>query len=101
MAPAVKIDRETIAGFCRKWQVTELWLFGSVLREDFRPRSDVDVMVTFAEDARIGLPELAGMEDELKGMFGHDVDLVTRKAVEEGRNWIRRRHILRNCERIV
>ena len=92
------IPKEKIAAFCRKWRVTEFALFGSVLREDFRPDSDVDVMVRFAEDARWGLFDLAAMENELMTMFGRPVDLVTRDSVERGGNYIRRRHILDHME---
>jgi predicted nucleotidyltransferase len=95
---AIAIDRDRIADFCRRWKITEFALFGSVLREDFRPDSDVDVLVTFAEDARIGLHELYSMEQELKGLFGRDVDLVTRASVEESENYIRRRHVLEHME---
>ena len=101
MSVAIDIDREKIAAFCRKWRITEFSLFGSVLRDDFRPDSDVDVMISVAPQVRIGLRELYDMEQELEGLFGRKVDLVFRKAVEEGRNWIRRNHILKNNERIV
>jgi hypothetical protein len=101
MSVAIDIDREKIAAFCRKWRITEFSLFGSVLRDDFRPDSDVDVLISVAPQVRIGLRELYDMEQELEGLFGRKVDLVFRKAVEEGRNWIRRNHILKNNERIV
>jgi len=101
MSPTIDIDRERIAEFCEKWGIVEFSLFGSVLRSDFRSDSDVDVMVEFGDEARIGMRELTAMEDELREIFGRDVDLVTRKSVEQGRNWIRRRHILQHCERIV
>jgi len=61
----------------------------------------VDVLISVAPQVRIGLRELYDMEQELEGLFGRKVDLVFRKAVEEGRNWIRRNHILKNNERIV
>ena len=98
---AIEIDRQKIAESCRKWRITEFSLFGSVLREDFQPDSDVDVMVSFAPEARIGLGELYDMEQDLKSIFGRDVDLVTRQSVEETRNWIRRNHILHHCEVIL
>jgi predicted nucleotidyltransferase len=101
MSLAIDIDRAKIAEFCRKWRITEFSLFGSVLRDDFRPDSDVDVMISVAPQVRIGLRELYDMEQELEGLFSRKVDLVFRKAVEEGRNWIRRNHILKNNERIV
>jgi predicted nucleotidyltransferase len=100
MSPRIPIDHEKLAAFCRRWKITEFSLFGSVLREDFRPDSDVDVLVSFAQDAHWGLFDLCRMEDELREMFGREVDLVSRRAVEEGRNWIRRKHILEHMETV-
>jgi predicted nucleotidyltransferase len=81
---AVQIDIDTgkIADFCRRWNVVELALFGSVLREDFRPDSDVDVLVTFAPDARVGLITLGKMELELAELLGGKVDLVTKGGLK-------------------
>ena len=98
MSARIPIDREKIAGFCRKWRIVEFALFGSVIRADFRPDSDVDVLVTFAPEARWSLFDMVTMEDELKGMFGREVDLVERHAVEQSENYIRRKHILQNLE---
>jgi len=98
--PQIEISQDRVCAFCRKWKVVELSLFGSVLRDDFGPESDVDVLVTFADDARWGLFDIGRMEDELRDIFGRDVDLVTRRAVEEGRNWIRRQHILEHLETV-
>ena len=98
MRARISIDRRAIAEFCGKWKITELAFFGSVLRDDFRPDSDVDVLVSFADDARWGLFDLVHMEDELGAILGRRVDLVERKAVEAGANYIRRRHILRSLE---
>ena len=97
-ALAIAIPKERVAEFCRKWKITELALFGSVLREDFRPDSDVDVLVSFAEDAHWGLFDLVHMEEELGGILGRKVDLLERRAVESSENYIRRRHILANLE---
>lgn len=96
----IAIPREAIQAFCEKWNVEELCLFGSVLREDFGPDSDVDVLVTFADDARWGLFDLGHMEDELRAIFARDVDLVTRRAVEASPNWIRRKHVLQHLETV-
>ena len=98
MPPKLDIDRERIAAFCRKWRITELALFGSVLRDDFSPQSDVDVLVTFAEDAEWSLFDIVTMQDELKEALGREVDLVEKGAVEQSDNSIRRRHILSNTE---
>lgn len=84
-----------IAAFCRRWRVEELALFGSVLRDDFSPESDVDVLVTFAPDSQVSLWDWGPMIDELEGMFGRKVDLVEKAAIT---NPYRRRSILANYE---
>jgi uncharacterized protein len=94
LAGRLTLDRERLAAFCRRWEVTELALFGSVLRADFGPGSDVDVLVAFAPAARPSLFDLVEMETELADLLGREVDLVTRRSVEESDNWIRRRAIL-------
>ncbi len=94
MASRLHLDRERIADFCRRWKIRELSLFGSVLRDDFRPDSDVDVLVTFEDDARVGLFAHVQMEEELASIVGRKVDLVSRRAIERSENWIRRRAIL-------
>ncbi|MBI2238373.1 MAG: nucleotidyltransferase domain-containing protein [Actinobacteria bacterium] len=96
--PRIAVDRDRIEEFCRKWKITELAFFGSVLRDDFGPDSDVDVAVTFTDDARWGLFALVDMQEELAALFGRKVDLVTRKSVEQSDNYIRRRHVLENME---
>lgn len=73
-------------------------LFGSVLRDDCRPDSDVDVVVDFDPGAERTLFDLVSMTDELKEIFGRDVDLLTKKAVEQSRNYIRRKAILLSME---
>ncbi len=97
MSQKVRIDLpgEKIAEFCRRWKVTEFGLFGSVLRDDFRPDSDVDVLVTFAVDAGWSLFDLVEMQEELKAILGHEVELVEREGL---RNPFRRREILRNLQ---
>ena len=94
----IPIPYDKIAAFCRRWKITEFALFGSVLRDDFRPDSDVDVLVTFAPDHEWGLFDLVRMEDELHELFGRPVDLVERSGVEQSENYIRRRHILSTLE---
>lgn len=97
---SLKIDLplENIANFCRKWKITEFSLFGSILRKDFGPESDVDVLVTFAEDARWSLFDWVEMEDGLREIFGREVDLLSRRGVESSRNPFRRRTILSSAE---
>ena len=89
---------ETIQAFCQRWQVIEFALFGSVLRDDFRPDSDIDVMVQFAPEARPTFSTLDLMEAELKAIFHREVDLVTRQGIETSRNYLRRREILSSAQ---
>jgi uncharacterized protein len=81
MAPSLIIDRDKLADFCRRWRITEFALFGSVLREDFRPDSDLDVLVSFEPDAPWSLWDLSTMRQELEEIFGREVDLVEKKAL--------------------
>jgi predicted nucleotidyltransferase len=90
----IDLPREKILEICAKWKISELALFGSVLRDDFRPESDVDVLVRFDPGADWGLFEFMQIEEELAAALGRPVDLVARAAVEESRNWIRRKQIL-------
>ncbi|WP_349260559.1 nucleotidyltransferase family protein [Longimicrobium sp.] len=89
----IEVPRERIEEFCRKWHVSELALFGSVLRDDFRPDSDVDVLVTFEAGVRPSLDDWLDMEDELQAAFGRRIDLVEKARVE---NPFIRRHVLHN-----
>ncbi len=88
----IDIPRSQIADFCRRWKVTEFALFGSVLREDLRPDSDIDVLVTFEPTAGWDLFDLVDMEEELRTIFGREVDVVERAGL---RNPFRRHEILR------
>lgn len=98
MPAHIAIPQEQIREFCQHWQITELALFGSVLRDDFRPDSDVDVLVRFAKESRHTLFDLSRMEEELKAIFGREVDLVSRRAIETSRNYLRRKAILESVE---
>jgi uncharacterized protein len=91
--PRIPIDDSRIAEFCRKWRIVEFSLFGSVLRDDFQPDSDVGVLVRFEPDAPWSLLDIVGMTDELKQVFGREVDLVEKDAI---RNPFRRQSILKN-----
>jgi hypothetical protein len=98
MSLRIDIPREAIEAFCEKWQIVELAFFGSVLRDDFRPDSDIDVLVKFSPDAGHTLFDMVRMQEELKGIFGREVDLVSRKAIETSRNYLRRKAILSAAE---
>jgi len=99
-APALPIPTDRIAGLCRRWKVKELALFGSVLRDDFRPDSDVDLLVDFLPDETWSLFDLMDMRSELAKLLGRQIDLVEKQAVEQSPNWIRRGHILEN-QRVI
>ena len=86
-----------IVEFCRRWQVTELALFGSVLTDDWGPDSDIDVLVAFSDEAGWSLFDLVTMQEELEQIFGRPVDLVEQDAL---RNPFRRHHIL-TTKRVV
>lgn len=93
------VEPEKIAEFCRKWQIKELALFGSALGDEFRPDSDVDLLVTFQDPHRSFGPwmgELQEMEEELARLFSRPVDFVLRDSVERSENYIRRRAILKD-----
>ncbi len=78
MNSQIKIPREKIAAFCRKHHIARLSLFGSVLRNDFRPDSDIDVLVQFEPGKSPGFFDLFDMEDELSEMLGgRKVDIRT------------------------
>ena len=95
---ASDLPMEKIAQFCDRWQVTEFALFGSVLREDFRPDSDIDVMVEFHPQAHPTFSTLDQMEAELKTIFHRDVDLITRQGIATSRNYLRRNQILSSAQ---
>ena len=95
---AIDLPMEKIAQFCDRWQVTEFALFGSVLREDFRPDSDIDVMVEFHPEAHPTFSTLDQMEAELKSIFDRDVDLITRQGIATSRNYLRRNQILSSAQ---
>lgn len=92
-----RIPRKKIAEFCKRWSINEFSVFGSVLREDFRPDSDIDVLLSINPKAHIGLFELAQMQIELEDMFKRPVDLVEKEGL---RNPYRRSEIL-NTSRVI
>ena len=97
-APRIPIPQDEIAAFCRKWEITELALFGSVLRDDFTPESDVDVLARFGPDAERSFGAFLRAQDELAAMLGRKVDLVEWEAVEESRNYYRRKAVLDSAQ---
>jgi uncharacterized protein len=92
---AIDIDKDRLRDFCRRWKITEFSLFGSAVRPaEYRPDSDVDVLVSFAADATWSLLDHVTMRNELCDIFGRDVDLLTRRSVEKSLNRFRREAIL-------
>lgn len=94
----IEIPLKRIHEFCDRWQVIEFALFGSVLREDFRPDSDIDVMVRFDPEAHPTFLSLEKMELELQSIFEREVDLVTREGIETSLNYLRRHEILSSAK---
>jgi predicted nucleotidyltransferase len=74
--PHLEVPDEVVERFCRRWKIKELALFGSVLRGDFRPDSDVDVLATFAADAQWSVFDHARMQDELSTLLGREADVI-------------------------
>lgn len=94
----IEIPIDKIEDFCQRWKITEFAFFGSVLRDDFRPDSDIDVLVAFSPDARWTLFNHVDMQDELEVIFERKVDLVSKRGIERSRNYIRRKAILSSAE---
>jgi predicted nucleotidyltransferase len=95
--PHITVDNPAIAAFCRKWNVRELSLFGSVLRDDFKPESDIDILVELAPGHGLDLFDWVDMREELKHLFQREVDLVSKGGLK---NPIRKKAILSSA-RIV
>ena len=94
----LKIQPVQLEEICQQWQITELALFGSVLRDDFNPQSDVDILVSFAKSTKITFFDLDAIEEQLSKLLDRSVDLVTKRAIEQSHNWIRKQNILGNCQ---
>lgn len=93
----IEVDPTRLKEFCAQWQIQELAIFGSALRDDFGPESDLDILVTFAESADWGLLDLVRMEREFAELTGREVDLVDRRSIARSANWLRREEILKSA----
>lgn len=91
IVPKLEVAEGAIASFCQRWKITEFALFGSILRDDFRQDSDVDVLVSFAPNAKWSLFDIVHMKEELETLFEREVDLVQKDCL---RNPFRRYEIL-------
>ena len=96
----IKIPQDRIKEFCKKYEINEFSLFGSVLTDAFHQDSDVDILVSFDEKAQHTLFDLARMKNELEQLLGHEVDLVSKRGLETSRNFIRKNAILKSAEPI-
>ena len=94
----ITISAESLIKLCQHWQIVELSLFGSILREDFNADSDIDVLVEFSEKARITFFDLDLIEQQLSKLFHRPVDVVTKSAIQQSHNPIRRQNILDNSK---
>ena len=95
---ALPIDQ--ITKFCQHWQIIELSLFGSILRDDFHTHSDIDILVAFALTAKWGLLDRAQMQEELEAVLSRRVDLISKRAIDRSSNPIRRQEILSTAQTI-
>ncbi|GAB4426602.1 MAG: hypothetical protein KatS3mg051_0140 [Anaerolineae bacterium] len=96
----VTLPLSEIAAFCQRWNIVQLALFGSVLRDDFGPDSDIDVLVTFAPGSVHTLAAISQMQQEIETLFGRRVDLVDRQSIERSPNYLRRRAILSSARTV-
>ena len=96
MNPRIEIPIDRVAEFCQRNRIRRLALYGSVLRDDFGPDSDVDVLVSFEPDARVGYAFIT-IQDELSDILGRRVDMNTFEGVEQSRNWILKAEILESA----
>ena len=94
----IDVPEQQLIEFCHRWKVIEFALFGSVLREDFQPDSDIDILVTFGPETHWSLFDLVNIQVELEKLLGSNVDLVERPALERSANYIRRKSILDTME---
>lgn len=94
----IGLSMTEIASFCDRWHIGELALFGSILRDDFSNNSDIDLLVTFKPHQTPSLWGVFDMENELEALVGRKVDIVSRNAIENSRNYIRRKAILNDAQ---
>ncbi len=96
----INLPMQEIAAFCRRWNISQLALFGSVLRDDFGPDSDIDVLATFAPGSARTLAAVSQMQQEIEALLGRPVDLVDRQSIERNPNYLRRRAILASARTV-
>jgi|SRR5579862_1986170 len=100
-AHGINLDTPAVRDFCGKWKIRKLCVFGSILRDDFRPDSDIDFLVDYEDNVRWDLFDHFDMEEELARIIGRQVDLVERSTIEASRNRFRKREILATAEPVI
>ncbi|NOY98758.1 MAG: nucleotidyltransferase [Chloroflexi bacterium] len=98
VAAQIHLPEKELAAFCKRWKVIEFALFGSAVRDDFSAESDIDVLVKFSSQSEWGLFDHIQMKQDLKTLFGRDVDLITQRALEQSRNDLLRAEILESAK---
>ena len=96
----IQLDSPEVLAFCRTWKISRLEVFGSILREDFRPDSDVDFVVDFEDDAEWDLAELEQIRQGLSEIVHRDADVLTRRTLARTDNWLLRRNVLAQLETV-
>ncbi len=91
-------NQQDLIQLCQEVKIIELALFGSILRDDFNSESDIDLLVTFAKDAKITFFDLDSIENQFSRLFKRPVDVVTKKAINNSHNPIRKKNILDNLK---
>jgi len=96
----LNLTPEHLADFCKQHHILELSLFGSILRDAFRPDSDIDMLVVFDHRANphLSLMDLVGIEYQLEEMVGRKVDFIEKRSIIDSDNWIRRKNILNTAQ---
>ena len=94
----LNIPPKQLRKFCQQWNIIELSLFGSILRDDFYSHSDIDVLVSFAPNVKITFFDLHLMETQLSQLCNRPVDVISKRAILRSHNWIRRKNILDNAQ---
>ena len=96
----IKIPKDKIDAFCQEHHISDMGLFGTVLHENFHANSGIGVLISFEERHRPEPAKIGEIRDELAKIFGQNVELMERQAVEKNQNPVRRRHILKSVESI-
>lgn len=88
------VSLDIIIGFCQRFKIKELAVFGSILRDDFTADSDIDFLITLTSDIKLNLTLFESMETELKNLVNRDIDIVLKDNLKRSSNWIRKKEIL-------